>query len=139
MSDPATVAAARLRTEHRGLLESVLTVANRVASSWEGDATTDRDAVVGPLREGLAAAGTLDRFPAVLADLIEAIGRSPPARIVPGPPYVAVTSVGPVLRATLSDGRLVATLRTFEVDRSDGLCYRRGPTDPDDVPEVRFR
>jgi hypothetical protein len=114
-------------------------VAAAVVDGWDGDSTTDRDAVLGPFREGLAAADLLERFPAVLADLIEAIGRSPPAQIVPGPPYVAVTSVGPVLRATLSDGRLVATLRTFAVTRSNGARYCQGPTDPDDVPEVRFR
>lgn len=139
MSDPSAVAVERLRTHHRDALTGVLSVASRVVSDWDGDATADRSAVVPPLREGLDAAGLLGRFPEVLADLIEAVDRSPPARIVPGPPYVVVTSVGPTLRATLSDGRLVATLRVFAVDRSDGACYRRGPTDPDDVPEVAFR
>lgn len=139
VSDPSTAAAERLRSDHRDVLRGVLDVADAVASDWTGEATTDRSAVVDPLRAGLDATGLLDRFPAVLADLITAVGRSPPARIVPQPPYVAVTSVGPVLRATLDDGRLVATLRAFLVDRTDGVRYRRGPRVPDEVPEVRFR
>ncbi len=139
MTDPSTVAAERLRTAHRDLLSGVLDVADDVASDWAGASAADRSAVVDPLRERLEASGLLGRCPAVLTDLIEAIDRSPPARIVAGPPYVAVTSVGPVLRATLEDGRLVATLRAFVVDRSDGVRYRRGPTTPEDVPEVAFR
>ncbi len=139
VTDPSTVAAERLRRHHRDLLAGVLEVADAVASDWSGETTTDRSAVVGPLRAGLSSTGLLDRFPTVLDDLITAIGRSPPAAIVPQPPYVAVTSVGPVLRATLDDGRLVATLRTFVVDRTEGVEYRRGPTAPDDVPEVAFR
>ena len=139
MTDPTGRAAERLRTHHRNVLEGVVEVSAAVASQWDGDATTDRDSVVPPLRAALARTGLRDRFPTVLTDLIETIGRSPPAQIVPKPPYVVVTSVGPVLRGTLSDGRLVATLRAFDVDRSDGVRYRRGPTDPDAVPEVQFR
>jgi len=139
VSDPSAVAAERLRSQHRDLLEGVLDAADTVASEWDAASTPDRSAVVDPLRDRLGASGLLGRCPAVLADLIEATGRTPPAEIVASPPYVAVTSVGPVLRATLSDGRLVATLRAFVVDRTDGVSYRRGPTDPDDVPEVAFR
>lgn len=138
MSDPIGTVTERLRRAHRDVLAGVVAAAGAVADGWDGETTSDRTAVVGPLREALTDAGLIQRFPDVLADCLRAIDREPPARIVPEPPYVAISSVGPVLRATLSDGRLVATLRAFVVDREGGVAYRRGPTDPDDVPEVTF-
>jgi len=138
VSDPIDTVVERLRTAHREVLAGVVAAAATVADGWDGERTGDRAAVVEPLRAALDEAGLIERFPDVLADCVRAVDREPPAEIVPRPPYVAITSVGPVLRATLSDGRLVATLRAFVVDRSDGVTYRRGPTDPDDVPEVEF-
>lgn len=138
MSDPTGTVTERLRTAHRDVLAGVVAAAGAVVDGWDGETTSDRTAVVGPLRAALADADLLERFTDVLADCLRAIDREPPARIVPEPPYVAITSVGPVLRATLPDGRLVATLRAFVVDREAGVRYRRGPTDPEDVPEVTF-
>jgi hypothetical protein len=138
VSDPIGTVAERLRTAHREVLAGVVAAAATVADGWDGDRTNERDSVVVPLRTALGEAGLIERFPDVLADCVRAIDREPPAEIVPRPPYVAITSVGPVLRATLADGRLVATLRAFVVDRDDGVAYRRGPTDPAEVPEVQF-
>jgi len=138
VSDPTGTVTERLRRAHRDVLAGVVAAAGAVVDGWDGETTSDRAAVVGPLREALVDAGLIERFPDVLADCLRAIDREPPASIVPEPPYVAVTSLGPVLRATLSDGRLVATLRVFVVDRDGAARYRRGPTDPDDVPEVAF-
>lgn len=138
MSDPTGTVTERLRTAHRDVLAGVVAAAGAVVDGWDGETTSNRAAVVGPLRAALADAGLLERFTDVLADCVRAIDREPPAEIVASPPYIVITSVGPVLRATLPDGRLVATLRAFVVDREAGVRYRRGPTDPEAVPEVTF-
>jgi hypothetical protein len=135
-----TVASAvrdRLLDAHGDVLASVSDCADRVVADWDGDAARDAAAVAGPLRAALSRAGVLDRLPAVLADVVAATGRVLRAEPVAKPPYVAVTSRGPVLRATLSDGRLVATLAVFDV-RRDPPRYVRGASDPADIPEVCF-
>jgi hypothetical protein len=59
---------------------------------------------------------------------------------VPAPPYVVVTSVGPLLRATLEAGRLVVTVRAFRVERGDGgTRYVRDATDPSAAVAVELR
>jgi hypothetical protein len=109
-----------LREEHGELLTAVDRCADAVAAGWEALATTDREAVVPPMAATLGRAGVHDRFPGVLAGAVEAAGGTLRARPVAAPPYVVVTSVGPVLRATLDDARLVVTLATFGVDRGEG-------------------
>jgi hypothetical protein len=51
-----------------------------------------------------------------------------PAPPVAAPPYVVVTSEGVVLRATIPDGRLVVTLRVFDVERGAETRYVRRST-----------
>ena len=126
--------------ERRPLVEGVLACADRVADDWPDGGTTDRTAVVDPFESLLGASGLLETFPAVLAGCVEAAGASLSARPVAAPPYVVVTSAGVLLRATLDAGRLVVTLRAFEVDRSgERPRYVRGPTDPESAVEVTLR
>jgi len=113
---------ARLLSEHAELLETTVTCADAVAATWDGGYATDRTAVVPPLARRLSEAGVTARLPAVLSDAVSVLGESLPAPPVAAPPYVTVTSVGPVLRATLSESRLVLTIRVFSVE--DGR-YRR--------------
>ncbi|WP_336344475.1 hypothetical protein [Halalkalicoccus ordinarius] len=54
------------------------------------------------------------------------------------PPYVTVTSRGPVLRATLSSGRLVVRIVLFDVERDPVRYVRRGGR-PEDVLRVERR
>jgi hypothetical protein len=110
-----------------------------VAEGWEGAVTTDRDRVVAPMRRGLESAGTLSRFPQLLASTAAALGETLSASPVAAPPYVVVTSVGPVLRATLSRDRLVVTLRVFEVQRGTTTRYRRRRVPPEETVDVAFR
>ena len=123
---------------HTGLLDTVLACADGVADSWDGDATTDRVAVVEPFERRLDRAGVLDRLPAVLAEAVDALGAELPAQPVAAPPYVAITSVGPVLRATLDAGRLVVTIHAFGIER-DPTRYVRGPADPNVALAVELR
>lgn len=134
-----------IETEHASVLDAVGECADAVAATWPSSSTgndssgvaveetakrpegtgdpepthgtTDRDRVVPPLRALLADRSLLDALPGVLAESVAAAGYDLPAVPVPAPPYVAVTSVGPVLRATLPPGRLVVTLRVFDVTR----------------------
>ncbi|USZ69932.1 hypothetical protein NGM10_16140 (plasmid) [Halorussus salilacus] len=129
MTDPATRAEEYVLDAHTETVETVLRCADAVAADWDGPATARR-AVAGPLRRELESAGAWTRLPEVLAGAVEAAGFSLPAAPVAAPPYVAVTSRGPVLRATVSAGRLVVLLRAFEVERADSVRYVRGPETP---------
>lgn len=160
MPDVPSTVRAHLREEHADVLAGVEWCADAVVAGWDDQpaapddrpatapeghpatapddrpATTDRDAVVGPLRAALQRAGLLDRFPVVLTDSVRAAGFSLPASPVPAPPYVVVTSRGPVLRATVDAGRLVVTFEVFTVERGETVRYVRTTDDPLDV---RFR
>jgi hypothetical protein len=119
-----------LREERGDCLSTVDRCADAVAAGWDGPATTDREAVVPPMTAALRRTGVHDEFPAVLADAVAAAGETLRARPVAAPPYVVVTSVGPVLRATLDDARLVVTLAAFGVDRGEGPPRYSRLTDP---------
>ena len=138
MSDVPTTVRSYLLTEHRAVLDTASDCADAVAAGWDGESTTDRDAVTGPLEATLRRSGVLKQLPAVLAGAVDAAGYGLRAQPVPAPPYVVVTSTGPVLRATVSDGRLVVSLRLFEVEREAGRRYVRGPREPERVVDVAF-
>jgi len=118
-SPDAAAAGSRVREAWPELLATVSACADRVAEGWPGGATADRDRVVPPLCECLDATGARGRLPAVLRDAVDAAGGELPAAPTATPPHVAVTSAGPMLRATLDGGRLVVTLRTFGVERGE--------------------
>ena len=116
----ATAVRRRLLSAHRPALERALACADAVAARWDGDSTTD--SVADEYRATLEAAGALDPLVAALADAVDHAGGELAARPVADAPYLAVAGRGVVLRGPLADGgRVVATLRTFEVDP-----YRRG-------------
>lgn len=119
-----------VRAQHPDLPDAVTACADRVAARWDGDAATDRDRVVGPLRAELREAGLLERFPSVLVGAVDAAGYDLPATPVAAPPYVVVTGRGPLLRATLPDGRLVVRFDVFAVERAGAVRYVRADGDP---------
>ena len=116
----------RLLEAHRPTLERALACADAVAAGWDGETTADREAVVGPYRALLERAGLLEALVSALVDAVAFAGLELAARPVPDVPYLAVTGQGVVLRGSTGDGRIVVTLRAFEVDP-----YRRGPELPD--------
>ena len=139
MVDPSG-AREHLLGERRPLVSGTLACADRVAADWPDGGTTDRSAVVDPFESLLRASGLLETFPTVLAECVDAAGASLSARPVAAPPYVVVTSAGVLLRATLDAGRLVVTLRVFEVDRTgERPRYVRGPSDPESAVGVELR
>ena len=125
MSQAAERARRRIADEHQDVIAGVDACAAAVSHRWEGDSTDDRAAVVEPLRSCLESRGLLAHLPSVLAAAVEATGHALSAPPVAAPPYVVVTSQGPVLRATIDPGRLVIRLETFTVVRESEPRYRR--------------
>lgn len=142
MSDAADAVRAYLLTEHADLLAVTSDCADAVAAGWDGSSTTERSAVAGPLQTTLQRAGVLTRLPAVLAGAVDAAGGQLRAQPVPAPPYVVVTSTGPVLRATLDAGRLVVSIDLFTVERgaaNEPNRYVRTTGDVTDSVSVELR
>lgn len=125
MSHPARAARRCIQSEHVAVLDGIDYCADRVAEPWEGATVGDRDRVVEALRTWLESTGLLAKLPLVLADAVEATGYELSAPPVAAPPYVAITSRGPILRATIEPGRLVARFDAFEVAREPHRGYRR--------------
>lgn len=125
MPELQAVVADRLREEHADAIDAVDRCADAVAVSWDGRRATDRREVAGPLEAALREAGVLERLPRVLADVVDAAGHDLPARPVAAPPYVAIASRGPVLRAAIDPGRLVVRLEAFAVRREPEPAYER--------------
>jgi len=125
--DPAAAARAQLLDANAHAVDAVLAAADAVAADWprldDGRrATSDRDALVADLRAELAGAGVLEKLPEALAAAVDAAGYALPAAPVPAPPYVVLSSTGPVLRGTVDDGRLVVRIDCFEIARQpDGV------------------
>lgn len=125
MSYPVRAARRRIRDEWQPVIEGIDDCAERVAAPWDTSRTTNPERVVAPFRSALESSGILERLPLVLADAVDATGCELRARPVPAPPYVAVTSRGPILRATIDHGRLVIRFDAFEVVRDPIPAYRR--------------
>ena len=129
MSHPVRDARRRIQTDHASVVDGINACANAVADPWDTSRTTDSQAVIDGLHRLLAETGILEALPGVLADAVEATGYELRATPVPAPPYVVVTSRGPVLRATIDPGRLVVRFDAFDVIRDADpdlpAAYRR--------------
>ncbi|MFC7156165.1 hypothetical protein ACFQPA_11995 [Halomarina halobia] len=124
-----------LLTEHRRLVERVLDCADAVAESEDLDTV---DSLSNPLSAALAHAGITQQFPGVLAGAVEAAGEELPADPVAAPPYVVVTSAGPILRATLDSGRLVVRIEVFRLEHGPRRYVRTART-PEAAVSVEVR
>lgn len=127
-----------LLDDRRDWVERVLACADAVTAGWNGEWVAERERVVGPFQDVLERSAALDAAPAVLTECVRVAGGRLGAPPVAAPPYVVVTSRGPVLRATLADGRLVVRVDVFEVARTP-TRYRRGATTPDEAVTVSWR
>ncbi|OLZ41186.1 hypothetical protein A6E15_09380 [Natrinema saccharevitans] len=117
MSHPVRAARRYVQRDHASIVSAIDACADAVAEPWDTARTTDVDAVTDGLHRALEETGILERLPGVLAGAVDATGHELRARPVAGPPYVVVTSRGPVLRATIDPGRLVIRFDAFEVVR----------------------
>lgn len=125
MSYPVREARRRIQNEYAAIVEGIDYCADRVAAPWDTARTTESDRVAESLRRALESTGLLEQLPIVLADAVDATGYELQSQPVPAPPYVVVTSRGPVLRATIDPGRLVIRFDVFEIVRDPGPAYRR--------------
>lgn len=128
-SAPATRARRAILADHAATLDATWACADAVAADLD-DPIDDGRALATAFRDALTDAGVLARYPTLLADAVAAADLSLAADPVAAPPYVAVTSRGPVLRGPTADGRLVIELRAFAVERSPRR-YVRAPGEPE--------
>lgn len=101
--------------------------------------TDDAEAIRRPLDSLLRQRELLGQVLSMLDTGASAVGEQLQGAPVPAPPYLAVTSRGPVCRGTLSDGRrLVLELRLFAVE-SRPRQYRFRAPDPENCLAVELK
>lgn len=137
----ADAARQHLLDAHADLIATALDCAAAVAANFEdavngSPATRDSRVVRSDLRTALDRAGVLDEFAGALPDVVDAAGGTMRASPVPAPPHLAVTSGGPVARATLGDRRLVVRVDVYTA--IDGAFVWRDPS-PDAAVSVAIR
>ena len=132
---PIDAAREHVRDAHRETVAAVLERADEAAATLDEPAS--RGAVVAAM-ESAVDDDLRDALVDLLRGAVDATGRGLPAEPVPAPPYLVSTARGPLVRATVDDGRLVVLLRAFERDGAAGGYVRAG-TNPSEAVEVRFR
>jgi hypothetical protein len=131
--DPADAAREHVLDAHRDTVAAVLAAADETVASL--DEPAPREAVASVLATVID-----DDLRMALVDMLRgsvtATGRDLLAEPVPASPYLVVTARGPLVRATLADGRLVVLLRAF---RRGAGGYGRADVAPSEAVVVRFR
>lgn len=128
----------RLLADHQDTLAGVVDAADAVAADHDGPAA-DAEGVTGPLSAALERRSLLEPLLAVLATAADAVGTDLPHEPAAAPPYLTVTSRGPVLRATTDAGRLVVVGGVFAVERSgESVRYVRTGDRPAEVLTVEL-
>lgn len=125
VSHPVRACRRCIQRDHESIVDGIDYCADVVSESWDGTHATDRHRVVKPMRSALESAGILERLPLVLADSVESAGYELSATPVPAPPYVVLTSRGPICRATVGPGRILIRFDVFDVARDPEPVYQR--------------
>ncbi|MDT3433336.1 hypothetical protein [Haloarcula sp. 1CSR25-25] len=129
----------RLRETHRETLQSVIDAGRSVATAWPTDVVQESGAVTEPLEHLLRERGLAEDLIEMLQTGTAAMDETVQGRPIPAPPYLVITSRGPVCRGTVSDGRrLVVVLELFAVRRAPTRYQFRDPT-PEDLLSVSVR
>ena len=119
----------RILDEHRDTVAAVVEAGAAVASAIDDRPVTDGDRIRQPLDAVLGDRGLHSPLLDLLAtgtDPLDAGIRGTP---VAAPPYLAVTSRGPLCRGTLTDGeRLVVELSLFSVEPRPRRYHFLDPT-----------
>lgn len=139
MDDPLDAARAHVLETHSETLRAVQTCADAVVAEWEGQPPSNGQHVASALERELGRRGVLSAFPELLAGAVAAAGYELLARPVPAPPYVTVTSLGPIARATVRDARFVLSIRVFEIERGERTRYVRHRCEPAEAIVVECR
>jgi hypothetical protein len=119
----------RILADHRETVAAVLDTGAAVASGIEGWPVTDAEQIRQPLDTRLRERDLLGPVLALLATGADALDAEIQGQPVTAPPYLVVTSRGPLCRGTLTDGRrLVVELGLFAVERRPRRYRFRDPT-----------
>lgn len=116
---------ARLRANHEEALRAIADCADTVVRSWDEHVTADPRLITDPLEGCLQETETLPELLDMLRSGVSAAGCTLPVDPVPAPPYLMITSLGPVLRGPTAGGRLVITITVFEVRDGSPRTYHR--------------
>jgi len=139
VTHPESTIRTRLLESHRETLQSVIDAGRSVATAWPTDDVRESGAVTEPLEHLLRERGLAADLLEILRTGTAAIDENVQGRPIPAPPYLAVTSRGPICRGTLSDGRrLVVRLDLFAVRRTPTRYRFRDPT-PEELLSVFIR
>jgi hypothetical protein len=115
--------------EHRETVAGAVDAGAAVASAVERRPVTDGDRLRRPLEARLRERGLTTQLLGLLTTGADALDTRIAAEPVPGPPYLVVTSRGPLCRGTLTGGRrLVIELAVFAVERHPPNYRFRDPT-----------
>jgi hypothetical protein len=137
--DPAAEVRERVRSEFGGMLADLVDAGRGIAASWEEDAVRSGEMISAPLEEAIHERGLAEGLLESLVAGAATLDSDVQGRPVPAPPYLVVTSRGPLCRGTLADGRrLVVAFVLFEVDRRPRR-YRFLDPRPEGCLEVGLR
>jgi hypothetical protein len=115
--------------EHRETVAGVVDAGAAVASAVERRPVTDGDRLRRPLEALLRERGLTAQLLGLLTTGADALDAEIAAEPVPGPPYLVITSRGPLCRGILTDDRrLVVELAVFAVERHRPVYRFRDPT-----------
>lgn len=129
----------RLVSAHRDTITACIDAGRTVTDTWPTARVPDSDLIVPPLTDELGSVSLREPLLGLLYTAVDTTGYDLRGDPVPAPPYLVVTSRGPVCRGTLEDGRrLVVLLELFEVHRRP-RGYSFLDPEPANCPAVRLR
>jgi hypothetical protein len=119
----------RILEEHRDTVAAVVEAGTAVASALDDQPVTDGGRVRRPLDAVLTDRGLKTPLLDLLVTGAQALDATVRGRPVAAPPYLVVTSRGPLCRGTLADGgRLVVELSLFSVESRPRRYRFHNPT-----------
>lgn len=124
LATPAMTIRRWILADHRDLVAETQALRSDVVGTWDERWTSDPRRVVKPLRHRLDETGLEERYVTLLEALRARYTAKTDPPIVPAPPYVVVTSRGPLLRLTAGSERLLVRFVLFVIDRASGTRYR---------------
>lgn len=126
-------------SNHRNTIEACIETGRQVAAAWPDDTVSSSEQIVDPLGNYLDAASLSESLLAALRTAVDSLGGQLRGNPVPAPPYLVVTSTGPICRGTLADGRrVVVRLELFAVTRRPREYTFRDPT-PEDCLSIEVQ
>lgn len=122
---------------HGDLIVAVIDSATELAGVIDSWPVSDSEMIRVPLERSLRADGLLVSLLDMLDTGAEALGETIQGQPVAAPPYLVITSRGPMCRGTLSNGRrLIIELRLFAVEGHPRRYRFRAP-DPETCLRVQ--